>query len=142
MPSDHVELFIKAGRDGESIGGCPLCQRIFMILLVKASGGELSCRVTTVNSAKPPEQIAKLASRLPALVHGDVVISDVDEIVQYIDDHFPYPPMAYDDVKAVKACQDVFSKFTFYLKDVSHSPALLLAELQKINSHLVQSPHR
>lgn len=140
--ANHVELYIKAGRDGESIGGCPLCQRVFMVLLVKAGGGELSCRVTTVNSAKPPEHIAKFVSRLPCLVHGDTIISDVDEIIAYVDSHFPYPPMAFDNARAAKACQDVFSKFTFYLKDVSRSPALLIAELQKMNSYLEEEPHR
>ena len=33
--NSQVELFVKAGRDGESYGGCPICQRFFMLLLIK-----------------------------------------------------------------------------------------------------------
>ena len=38
--------------------------------------------------------------------------------------------------------QDVFSKFTFYIKEVSHSSTPLLAELYKLNTYLLESPHR
>ena len=141
-PSNHLELFVKAGKDGESYGGCPLCQRMFMILLLKANAGELTFTVTTVNMAKPPADFKKLASRLPVIVHGNEILSDPDEMIQYIDEHFPYPPMAYDNVKAAQACLNVFSKFSFYVKDVSHSPAPLLTELQKLNIYLDQSPHK
>ncbi|KAF7467323.1 Hypothetical predicted protein [Marmota monax] len=30
-----IELFVKAGSDGESIGNCPFSQRLFMILWLK-----------------------------------------------------------------------------------------------------------
>ncbi len=141
-PSNHLELFVKAGKDGESYGGCPLCQRMFMILLMKANAGELTFTVTTVNMAKPPADFKKLSSRLPVVVHGSEILTDPDEMIQYIDEHFPYPPMAYDNVKASQASLDVFSKFSFYIKDVSHSPGPLMAELQKLNAYLEQSPHK
>ena len=141
-PSNHLELFVKAGKDGESYGGCPLCQRMFMILLMKANAAELTFTVTTVNMAKPPADFKKLASRLPVIVHGSEILSDPDEMIQYIDEHFPYPPMAYDNVKAAQASLDVFSKFSFYIKAVSHSPTPLLAELRKLNSYLEESTHK
>ena len=141
-PSNHLELFVKAGKDGECYGGCPLCQRMFMILLMKANAGELTFTVTTVNMAKPPADFKKLASRLPVIVHGSEILSDPDEIIHYIDEHFPYPPMAYDNVKAAQVTMNVFSKFSFFIKDVSHSSQPLLAELRRLNEYLEESPHK
>ena len=134
--ANHVELFIKAGVDGTSVGGCPLCQRIFMILLTKRDAGKLTFTLTTVSMARPPAIFKKVASRLPALVHGDEIISDPDEIVVYVDRHFHDPPMAYNNAAANSACMDVFSKFSFYVKDVAHSSTALVAELAKLNSYL------
>jgi len=34
-PPESVELYVRAGNDGECLGGCPVCQRFFMILLNK-----------------------------------------------------------------------------------------------------------
>ena len=138
-PSSHLELFVKAGKDGESYGACPLCQRMFMILLLKANQGELTFTVTTVNMAKPPPDFKKISSRLPVVVHGTEIISDPDEMIQYIDANFPYPPLQYDNVKSHQSCLEVFSKFSYYIKDVSHSPAGLISELRKINKALEQN---
>lgn len=142
LPSNRLELFVRAGIDGESYGACPVCQRIFMLLLVKAQAGVLNFTVTTVNMAKPPEEFKRLASRLPAVVHGSEVLADVDEMVQYLDERFPYPAMSLTHVPASQATQDVFSRFSFFIKDVSHSPQPLLTELARLNEFLSMSPHR
>ncbi|KAK2189836.1 hypothetical protein NP493_96g13059 [Ridgeia piscesae] len=141
-PSNHLELFVKAGKDGENYGGCPQCQRQFMVLLMKANAGELTFKVKTVNMMKPPAEFKKMSSRLPVLVHGSEVLSDPDEMIQYVDEHFPYPPMAYNNEEAAQACIDVFSKFSFYIKDVSHSSAPLIAEMRKLNAYLEGSKHK
>ncbi|NXN60824.1 CLIC3 protein, partial [Rynchops niger] len=31
----QIQLFVKASEDGESVGHCPFCQRLFMVLLLK-----------------------------------------------------------------------------------------------------------
>jgi glutathione S-transferase len=113
-----------------------------MILLMKQSLGSLKLTLTTINMAKPPPEFKKIASRLPAIIHGDETLTDPDEMVQYIDKHFHYPPMAYDNVMAAEACRDVFSKFSFFIKDVATTPAALVAELQKLNDYLASSPHK
>lgn len=142
----EVELYVKAGKDGECIGGCPVCQRFFMVLLTKAEfNRDMSLVVTTVNAAKPPVELQQLqvsASRLPVLRYGDDVISDPDEIDKYIDRIFHEPPMTYDNAAAARACRDVFSKFSFYIKEVSHSHDALLAELHRLNAYLDESHHR
>ena len=136
MPPNHLELFVRAGKDGESYGACPFCQRMFMILLLKANAGELTFTVTTVNISKPPPDFKKLSSRLPVVVHGDEVLCDNDEIVKYIDDNFPRPNLQEDDEKATQCCLAVFSKFSFYIKDIAHKPTQLIAELRKIDNYL------
>lgn len=141
----EVELFVKAGKNGESLGGCPVCQRFFMILLSKAEyHPEMSLIVTTVNPSKHLPDILRSQSttRLPVLRYGDEIISEPDEIVQYIDRLFHYPPMTYDNKEAARAGRDVFQKFSFYVKDVSHSKESLVAELRRLDDYLVESGHR
>ncbi|XP_043830012.1 chloride intracellular channel protein 2 isoform X3 [Dromiciops gliroides] len=46
----EIELFVKAGFDGESIGNCPFCQRLFMVLWLKG----VKFNVTTVDMTRYP----------------------------------------------------------------------------------------
>jgi len=58
-----MELFVKAGKDGEALGGCPVCHRFFMILLTKAEHNrDLSLVVTTVNPARPPPELVGVSN--------------------------------------------------------------------------------
>ena len=58
----EVELFVKAGKNGESVGGCPVCQRFFMVLLIKAEHNrDMSLVVTTVNAARPPPELVAVS---------------------------------------------------------------------------------
>lgn len=135
--ADEAILFVKAGDDGKKYGGCPFCQRIFMILLIKAAENDVQFKVATVNLAKPPELFRKLTlRRVPALIHADTSLDNVDEIVQYLDDTYPTQSIEYEDVEADKCCKDVFQKFCFYIKDVSKDPSQLEAELAKIDNFL------
>ncbi|XP_040092437.1 chloride intracellular channel protein 3 isoform X2 [Oryx dammah] len=45
-----LQLFVKASEDGESVGHCPSCQRLFMILLLKGAPFTL----TTVDTRRFP----------------------------------------------------------------------------------------
>jgi glutathione S-transferase len=107
-----------------------------MILLLKANGDALTFRVTTVNPSKTPPEFKSISNRLPTLVHGTEVIKDNQEIVDYIDEHFPKPSLTYNNQTGEDVTLQVFSKFTFFLKDVAHSPVGLQTELQKINDYL------
>ena len=140
--SSHLELFVRAGHDGTSYGACPVCQRMFMILLLKANAGELTFTVTTINMAAPPQEFKRLSNRLPVIVHGDDAWSDPDDIVKYIDDRFPYPPLAYDNREANDKVLNLFSKFSFFIKNVSHKPDPLNNELKKLNDYLNKSQHK
>lgn len=136
MPSNHVELYVKAGKDGESYGANVFCQRFYMILDIKAKHGTLTYDVITINMARPPPDFKRLANRLPVLKHNDEILVDNDEILQYIDEHFPFPSLKYDNMAAHSVCLDVFAKFSYYIKQVSHGPEALLKELQAVNDYL------
>jgi len=85
-PSDDVELFVKAGKDGVSNSGCPLCQRLFMILLMKAKLGTLKLTVTTINMAKPPPDFKKVRRSVVfifKLSYLDVKSSDIVSFLRY-----------------------------------------------------------
>ena len=58
----EVELFVKAGKNGEALGGCSVCHRFFMVLLIKAEHNrDMSLVVTTVNPARPPPELAAVS---------------------------------------------------------------------------------
>jgi len=58
----EVELFVRAGKNGEALGGCPVSHRFFMVLLIKAEHNpDMSLVVTTVNSARPPPELAAVS---------------------------------------------------------------------------------
>lgn len=197
-----LELFVRAGKDSQRLGGCPLCHRVHLALAVKLAASEAvstspvtavdsdpndelsprpssrssppppsmpSFTVTPVNMARPPHDFRLLqpsTRRLPVLVHrrrrqtsnndnddndGDddkvssspEVVTDPDEIVQYVDSLFPFPPMSYDTSgEAAVACRDVFSRFSYFVKDVSGSAAPLLSELRRVDAYLSTSNFR
>ena len=71
----EVELFVKAGRNGEALGGCPVCQRFFMILLTKAEHNrDLSLVVTTVNPARPPPELVSVGNYGFCAFHITIII--------------------------------------------------------------------
>lgn len=135
-----VTLFVKAGADGKRYGACPFCQRIFMILIIKAESNLLTFRVATVNLAKPPEEFKKLTlRRVPAIVHEDDSLDNVDDIVEYLDVTFPTPNLIYEDAEAVQVSKDLFQKFCFFVKEVSKDSSHLVAELAKLDDYISKS---
>lgn len=135
-PSHHVELFVRAGQDGDSYGACPFCQRIYMILMLKSSSGDLSFDLKLVNQARPRNEFRKIANRLPVLKHGDEVLTDNDEIVKYIEANFTKPDLKFDNAYANAVCLEVFSKFAYYVKQVNNTPDQLRQELWRINDYI------
>jgi len=111
MSTSHVELFVRAGRDNKTLSGCPQCQRVFLALSVKAEYGPLTLSVTPINLARPPSELRGAFSRLPAIRHDDETLTDVEEMLQYVDNLIPEPSLSYDCPAATEACQDVFSRY-------------------------------
>ncbi|KFD47841.1 hypothetical protein M514_11255 [Trichuris suis] len=135
-----LELWVRAGADGVRCGGCPVCQQIFMVLLVKCDAGVLNFNVKTTNPYKPVEQFALLGLRhVPALVHDDLMFDLPEDIIEYLDNAFPEPDLSCDDDQAQKTVKDLFSKFCFYIKEVNKDPTQLELALKKLDSYLLEN---
>ncbi|XP_054158640.1 chloride intracellular channel exl-1-like [Oppia nitens] len=152
----NITLFVKAGADGQRYGACPFCHRLFMLLLVKAKHRpELRFRVVTVNLAKPPEIFRQnTLTRVPALIDcqvvddchtdaaGDTVAVDtVDDIIEHLDTRYPTPELMYaNEEVADSACNRLFQKFCFYIKDMATGADStgLTGELHKLDDYLGQ----
>ncbi|CAF1149683.1 unnamed protein product [Rotaria sordida] len=132
-----LHLFIKAGTDGRSKGACPFCQDVFLKLLIKREAdNDFSFDVITINCKNPPKEFKEISKKLPTLVHGDIVLSDVDDIEDYLDSCYPNYKLSLHDPDAFKVQSNVFKRFTYLIKDVHNNPQTLLYELEKIDNFL------
>ncbi|KAJ7988997.1 hypothetical protein DPEC_G00314980 [Dallia pectoralis] len=87
IKADHepvIELFVKAGSDGESIGNCPFSQRLFMILWLKG----VVFNVTTVDLKRKPADLQNLApgTHPPFITFNGEVKTDVNKIEEFLED--------------------------------------------------------
>nr|XP_053655867.1 chloride intracellular channel exl-1-like [Cherax quadricarinatus] len=134
---EEVTVYVKAGVDGERMGACPFCQRVFMVLLIKSQHNLLRFKVITVNPAKPPPEFKVLGLKhVPALIHGDDGYDALDDIIHYLDTNFPGGGLEYNSPEADLATKDFFSKFCFYIKAVNQDPSKLDQALEKLNHFL------
>lgn len=148
LDSNKLHLFVKAGQDGRSQGACPFCQTVFLQLLVKAKTNKFNFDVLTINIDNPPKEFKELSLKPPVLLHGSskllesnaendaIILSDVDEIAEYLDRLYPNTPLIQENTDAKKVCLNVFSKFSHFIRDVATKPTGLEAELEKINQFL------
>ncbi|CAF0993076.1 unnamed protein product [Rotaria sordida] len=134
-----VHLFIKAGRDGRSKGACPFCHDVFLKLLIKCEiENDFNFDVITINRKNPPKEFKEISKKLPTLVHGDIFLNDIDDIEDYLDSSFTNYKLSRQDSEAFRVQSNVFTRFTYLIKDVTNNPQLLLDELEKINTFLRQ----
>ncbi|KAK9402125.1 chloride intracellular channel protein 6 [Crotalus adamanteus] len=137
-----ISLFVKAGSDGESIGNCPFSQRLFMILWLKG----VIFNVTTVDLKRKPADLQKLApgTNPPFITFdGDVKI-DVNKIEEFLEEKLApprYPKLAPNHTESYSAGNDVFAKFSAFIKntreDVNENlEKTLLKALHKLNNYL------
>ena len=69
---NHQDTFIfRSGFDGKKYGACPACQRVFMVLMLKASqvSSGIQFVVVTVPPGRPPLEFKRQGLRnLPAVI--------------------------------------------------------------------------
>ncbi|XP_019724147.1 chloride intracellular channel protein 5a isoform X2 [Hippocampus comes] len=132
-----IELFVKAGSDGESIGNCPFSQRLFMVLWLKG----VVFNVTTVDLKRKPADLHNLApgTHPPFLTFQDEVLTDVNKIEEYLEEMLAppkYPKLAVKNRQSNTAGNDVFAKFSAYIKNASPNKNKALE--QSLNKALVK----
>ncbi|XP_044125017.1 chloride intracellular channel protein 1 [Bufo gargarizans] len=118
-----VELFVKAGSDGQTIGNCPFSQRLFMVLWLKG----VTFNVTTVDMKRRPTTLLTIApgSQPPFLLFRGEVRTDTNKIEEFLEETLcppKYPKLAAKNPESNTAGLDVFAKFSAYIKN--SNPAL------------------
>ncbi|KAM4835374.1 chloride intracellular channel protein 5 isoform 3-T3 [Thomomys bottae] len=138
----EIELFVKAGIDGESIGNCPFSQRLFMLLWLKG----VVFNVTTVDLKRKPADLHNLApgTHPPFLTFNGDVKTDVNKIEEFLEETLTpekYPKLAAKHRESNTAGIDIFSKFSAYIKNTrqQNNAALergLTKALKKLDDYL------
>uniref|UniRef100_A0A8C4WUX7 Chloride intracellular channel protein n=2 Tax=Eptatretus burgeri TaxID=7764 RepID=A0A8C4WUX7_EPTBU len=140
----EIELFVKAGSDGESIGNCPFSQRLFMILWLKG----VVFNVTTVDLKRKPPELQKLAPGTPPpfLTFNGDVRTDVNAIADFLEAQLTpprYPSLAPKHEESNLAGNDIFAKFSAFIKNTKKEAndklqAALLKAFQKLDLYLAE----
>eukprot|EP00299_Pterocystis_sp_00344_P006227 c18015_g1_i1.p1 GENE.c18015_g1_i1~~c18015_g1_i1.p1 ORF type:complete len:272 (-),score=65.21 c18015_g1_i1:28-765(-) len=124
-------------------GDCPHCQRVLMILLHK----NIDFHLIVINNQRPCK-VDWIASRTnqqtPLLRHKQHVLSDVNDISEYIETECPEPSLFPSDYDLIDIGSDLFADFFLYIKN--KRPNLddtlrekVVSQLAEINDRLLQS---
>ncbi|XP_038011940.1 chloride intracellular channel protein 3 isoform X2 [Motacilla alba alba] len=114
----QIQLFIKASEDGESVGHCPFCQRLFMVLLLKG----VPFTLTTVDVKRALDVLKDFApgAQLPVLLYNGEPKTDTVTIEEFLEDQLG-PPMCPSLVpqypESSLAGNDIFHKFSAFIKN-------------------------
>ncbi|NXI49879.1 CLIC3 protein, partial [Chloroceryle aenea] len=144
-----------ASEDGESVGHCPFCQRLFMVLLLKG----VPFTLTTVDVKRALHVLKDFApgAQLPVLLYNGEPKTDIVTIEDFLEDKLG-PPMFPSLVPQYResslAGNDIFHKFSTFIKNPvpAQDEALqrsLLRVLLKLDEYLnaplehelAQDPH-
>ena len=105
---------------------------------------DIKFRVATVPTSRvlPAALKANGLRNIPAIIHGEVAIDTVEEIIDYINARYPVPngktlmndPVLNESVD--KLTRNFFSRFCFYIKSVSKDASALVSELNRLDDLL------
>ncbi|EHH23652.1 hypothetical protein EGK_07163 [Macaca mulatta] len=142
MAETKLQLFVKASEDGESVGHCPSCQRLFMVLLLKG----VPFTLTTVDTRRSPDVLKDFApgSQLPILLYDSDAKTDTLQIEDFLEETLgppDFPSLAPRYRESNTAGNDVFHKFSAFIKNPvpAQDEALyqqLLRALARLDSYL------
>ncbi|XP_046321680.1 chloride intracellular channel protein 3 [Marmota monax] len=137
-----LQLFVKASEDGESVGHCPSCQRLFMVLLLKG----VPFTLTTVDTRRALDVLKDFApgSQLPILLYDGDAKTDTLQIEEFLEETLGppnFPSLAPRYRESNTAGNDVFHKFSAFIKNPApgQDDALyqqLLRALARLDSYL------
>ncbi|XP_016067267.1 PREDICTED: chloride intracellular channel protein 3 [Miniopterus natalensis] len=113
-----LQLFVKASEDGESVGHCPSCQRLFMILLLKG----VPFTLTTVDTRRSLDVLKDFApgSQLPILLYDGDAKTDTLQIEEFLEETLgppEFPSLAPRYRESATAGNDVFHRFSAFIKN-------------------------
>nr|XP_008543008.1 PREDICTED: chloride intracellular channel protein 3 [Equus przewalskii] len=144
--TSKLQLFVKASEDGESVGHCPSCQRLFMILLLKG----VPFTLTTVDMRRSPDVLKDFApgSQLPILLYDGDAKTDTMQIEEFLEETLgppEFPSLAPRYRESTTAGNDVFHKFSAFIKNPGAGPGRGLDRAcaprpQTVCAHFRQAP--
>uniref|UniRef100_A0A8B9Z994 GST N-terminal domain-containing protein n=1 Tax=Buteo japonicus TaxID=224669 RepID=A0A8B9Z994_9AVES len=118
LPGQALPLCLQASEDGESMGHCPFCQRLFMVLLLKG----VPFTLTTVDVKRALDVLKDFApgAQLPVLLYNGEPKTDTVTIEDFLEDKLG-PPMFPSLVprygESSLAGNDIFHKFSTFIKN-------------------------
>ncbi|XP_061867202.1 chloride intracellular channel protein 3 [Colius striatus] len=138
----QIQLFVKASEDGESVGNCPFCQRLFMVLLLKG----VPFTLTTVDTKRALDVLKDFApgAQLPVLLYNGEPMTDTVTIEDFLEDKLcppTFPSLVPRYRESSLAGNDIFHKFSTFIKNPvpAQDEALqrnLLRALLKLDEYL------
>lgn len=148
-----VELFVKAAVDKMKTGGCPICHRYFLVFFVLRERGLTDLIVTTFLPESPPKEVLDFSNgkHFPLVkVHkgvdsrghdmSGVECDTVDEIEALLDrfdcDEMRSRKESRAEAVAEQAFEDLYMKFSQFLKMSNDDPSQLIRVLEKVDGHL------
>ncbi|KAG8144494.1 hypothetical protein E2320_012998, partial [Naja naja] len=131
LKEPEIELFVKAGLDGQNIGNCPFCQSLFMVLWLKG----VRFNVTTVDMTRKPDELKDLAPGInpPFLVFNKELKTDFLKIEDFLEQSLTppkYPQLTPQNKESMDVGRNIFAKFSAYIKN-PHKEANKSKEQQK-----------
>ncbi|XP_029463043.1 chloride intracellular channel protein 2 isoform X2 [Rhinatrema bivittatum] len=142
LKDPEIELFVKAGLDGENIGNCPFCQRLFMVLWLKG----VKFNVTTVDMTRKPEELKDLApgTNPPFLLFNRELKTDFIKIEEFLEQTLApprYPHLSPKSKESFDVGSDIFAKFSAYIKNTRKEANInfekaLLKEFKRLDNYL------
>jgi len=136
-----MELYIKAGPDGCSVGDCPFAHFVRAVVAYKGQ----DCKVIPcTRDTKPPWLVSDHAGKMPCLKYKEDIITESSAIADYLDKTFPEPPFL-GGAAVEQVCSTIsgfFPAMARFVKTVEFRPELeeaLLAELAKLENILAES---
>ena len=81
-----MELYLKAGPDGQSVGDCPFAHYVRALLAHKG----LECQAVPCSpTSKPSWLIERHGGKMPCLRSGDREVTESSSIAEFINTSFP-----------------------------------------------------
>ncbi|NXG37135.1 CLIC3 protein, partial [Dromaius novaehollandiae] len=114
----QIQLFVKASEDAESVGNCPFCQRLFMVLLLKG----VPFTLTTVDMKRALDVLKDFApgAQLPVLLYNGEPKTDTSTIEDFLEEQLrppAFPSLVPRYKESRLAGNDVFHKFSTFIKN-------------------------
>ena len=87
--AEGLQLHVKAGPDGRSVGDCPFAHAIQIVCAVKKLKRSRCCPHSPTN--KPQWLVEEHGGKMPCLVDNGQVVTESRVIADYLEQRFPQP---------------------------------------------------